>query len=82
MTMFKWSIGGDFGILTYSPRILIFCWVASLQKVLTMDQLRRKNFINVNGCLLCLNDEESVNHLLIHCNFAHKVWASIINMLT
>ena len=31
------------------PRILVFCWVASLQKTLTTDQLRRKNSIIVNG---------------------------------
>ena len=61
------------------PRVLVFCCMASLQKILTMDRLRRKNCINVNGCLLCLN-EETAKHLLIHCNYARKVWVSIIDM--
>lgn len=35
------------------PRILVYRWVVSLHKILTMDQLKRRNYIIVNGCPLC-----------------------------
>lgn len=38
------------------PRVLAFRWVASFQKILTMDQVRRKNYFFVNKCPLCLNE--------------------------
>ena len=39
---------------SYVPqRILVFSWLTSLQKILTLDHLRRKNCIVVNGCRLC-----------------------------
>ena len=32
----------------------------------------------VNACPLCLKDEESVDHLLLKCNFAHKTWSVVL----
>lgn len=29
-------------------RVLVFCWVASMQKILTMDHLRRRKYMIVN----------------------------------
>ena len=62
------------------PRILVFSWVARLHKILTMDQLRKRNFIVVNGCPLCLQDEETKTHLLVHCNYAQTVSTSILRI--
>ena len=36
---------------------------------------------NTFHCPLCLRDEESVHHLMIHCSFAYRVWIVIINLL-
>ena len=58
----------------------MFCWVARLHKILSMDQLRRRDFIVVNGCPFCLQDKETATHLLVHCNYAHTVWVSILRM--
>ena len=55
------------------PRVLVFCWIVRKYKILTIDKWRRRNHIVVNGCPLCLNDEESVHHLMIHCVFASKL---------
>lgn len=62
------------------PRVLVLCWVASLNKILTMDQLKRRNYAIVNGCPFCLQDEETINHVLIHCSYALKVWSSILQL--
>lgn len=52
------------------PRVAIFCWVARVQKSLTMDNLKKRRHIFVHKCPLCLAKEESPNHLLIHYNFS------------
>ena len=75
--MFDWR---NFWNSYVPPRVLSFCWVACLQKILTMDQVRRKNYIIVNKCPLCLNEEETTYHLLIHSKYAHEVWVSIVDM--
>lgn len=72
--------GQRFWIYFVSPGVLIFCCVARLHKTLTMNQLRIGNFIVVNGYPMCLRNEEITTHLLIHCSFANKVWASIISI--
>lgn len=42
-----------------------------------MDNLKRRCHIIVNGCHVCLADEETVNHLLVPYGFATRVWATV-----
>lgn len=44
-----------------------FAWEASLGKVLTMDQLQKREWPLVNKCFFCKYEEESTNHILLHC---------------
>lgn len=55
----------------------MFCWLARLGKILTFEMLRRRNHYIVNGCPMSLSDEETVNPLLIHCQFAWRVWNKV-----
>ena len=71
-----WQSFWDKSILS---RVLAFCWIAWCHKILSIDNLRRKCII-VNGYPLCLKDEETINHLMIHCVFANKIWAFFLNM--
>ena len=59
------------------PRVLVFRWLAMRGRILTMDNLRRRNHFIVNGCPMCLRDKETVNHLLIHCNFPYNVCVAL-----
>ena len=70
----------NFWTPTVPPRVLVFCWIARLNKILTIDKLRRRCHIIINGCPMCLEDEETVHHLLIHCPFAHRVWSTLFEM--
>ena len=36
-------------------------------EVLTLDQLKRRGWTFANRCFFCLAEEESSNHILIHC---------------
>ena len=52
------------------PKSGFFAWEASWGKVLTLDQLKRKGIPLVNWCCLCEENEETIDHLLIHCSRA------------
>ena len=52
------------------PKIGFFAWEANWGKVLTLDQLKRCERAFANRCFLCEKDEETIDHLLIHCKRA------------
>ena len=41
-----------------------------LGKILTIDNLRKRNLIVINRCCLCKLDGETIDHLLLHCEIA------------
>ena len=49
------------------PKIGFFAWEASWCKVLTLDWLKRRGVTLANRCFLCEEEDESIDHLLIHC---------------
>ena len=42
--------------------------------MLTLDQLKRRRIPLANRCFLCEDDEETVDHLLIHCSRVKMLW--------
>lgn len=61
------------------PWVVAFRWIAFRRRILTLDNLRKRGKIVVIGCQMCLEDEETVDHLLLRCSFAMKIWNSVIN---
>jgi hypothetical protein len=55
-------------------RVAFFVWSATLGKILMLDNLRKKNKVLINRCGMCKIDEESINHLLLHCECAQFLW--------
>lgn len=49
-------------------------WTACKGKILTMDNLQKHGFILTNACLLCIKNGESINHIIIHCEYAREMW--------
>jgi hypothetical protein len=49
------------------PRVAFFVWLAALGKILTLNNLKKKNMVLINRCGMCKKDEESIDHLLLHC---------------
>ncbi|KAL4184258.1 hypothetical protein AMTRI_Chr10g160 [Amborella trichopoda] len=62
------------------PRAQFFQWLATQGKPLTIDNLQKRGFQFHNRCVMCLKEEDTVTHLLLHCNFAYSVWSFLIQL--
>jgi hypothetical protein len=56
------------------PWVAFFVWSTALGKILTLDNLKRRNIVLVNRCGMCKKEEESIDHLLLHCVRAQFLW--------
>ena len=58
------------------PRIEIFVWISCLGKLNTRAKLAKLNIIPhaQDICPLCDKNSETVDHLLLHCEFSWKIW--------
>ena len=63
------------------PRAVFFVWSAALEKILTLDNLRKKQVVVINRCCMCKKDGELVDHLVLHCEVAHALWCNIFSRL-
>ena len=74
---FPWSI-------IWSPcvptKVGFFAWEASLGKVLTQDQLKRRGWNLANKCVLCCAKEETINHILVHCSKMRVLWDLVFSL--
>jgi hypothetical protein len=55
-------------------RVAFFVWTAILGKILTLDNLRKRNIIVMEWCCLCKKSGESIDHLFIYCEVASEMW--------
>ena len=62
------------------PKVAFFAWEASWGKVLTHEQLQRRGFSLANRCFLCLSEEETVDHLLLHCIKTRVLWNLLFSL--
>ncbi|CAN1175299.1 Putative ribonuclease H protein At1g65750 [Linum perenne] len=55
-------------------RARLFLWLAIHEKIMTNTGRKRRNLTNDDSCSLCLNQPESVLHVLRDCEAAREVW--------
>ena len=64
-----------------TPKVNIFFWILLQNKILTLENLKKRGFIIVNRCVLCKNDGELVDHIMLHYPFTKKVWDKIWSLM-
>ncbi|RVW23465.1 putative ribonuclease H protein [Vitis vinifera] len=62
-------------------KVVFFVWEATWGKVLTLDRLQRRGLQLPNHCFLCGCEEESVNHILIHCIVVRALWDIVFGLV-
>ena len=68
----------DKGVLKVKAplRVSFFVWIAVWDRILTGDNLRgRWDF--VDWCIMCYSNGEMVDHLLLHCGKAYRLWSLV-----
>ncbi|RVW43416.1 Transposon TX1 uncharacterized 149 kDa protein [Vitis vinifera] len=56
------------------PKISFFAWEATWGKALTLDLVQKRGWALANRCFMCLEKEENINHLLLHCSRTRVLW--------
>ena len=59
------------------PRVAFFSWFASLGKIITTDNLRKRCVLVLDWCYMCKRCGESVDHILLHCPIAWELWSLV-----
>ena len=59
------------------PRVAFFACSASLGKILTIDNLRKRRVLVLDWCYMCKRCGESVDHLLLHCPIDWELWSLV-----
>ena len=55
-------------------------WIVVRGQILTLDNLMLRGRILVNRCCMCHRNEESVDHLLLHCSVAQSLWVYMLKI--
>jgi hypothetical protein len=80
----RWGVllsrGRVFGRLKCHSKLVSLCGQLLLDKILTLDNLRKRGLIVVNWCCMCKRSGESINHLLLHCEVASTLWSVLFTL--
>jgi hypothetical protein len=60
--------------------VAFFVWMATLGKILTLNNLTNMNIIVVDWCCMCNKRGESIDHLILHCEVARELWSSLFSI--
>ncbi|RVW62551.1 putative ribonuclease H protein [Vitis vinifera] len=63
------------------PKISFFAWEATWGKALTLDKMQKRGWALANRCFLCLENEETIEHLLLHCSRTRVLWDLLFTIL-
>jgi hypothetical protein len=60
--------------------VAFLVWTATLGKILTLDNLHKRNIIVMELCYLCKASRESIDHLFMHYMVATELWSMILQL--
>lgn len=59
------------------PKVSTFLWLLCQNKILTWDNLQKRNFHGPSICPNCNQEEETTLQLMNTCPLAHKLWEKV-----
>jgi hypothetical protein len=59
----------------------LFAWKVAWNRCWTGDRRMRHGLTNDNKCPVCLQEVETISHLLINCVFARAIWFQILSSI-
>ncbi|CAN1228457.1 hypothetical protein LINGRAPRIM_LOCUS1291 [Linum grandiflorum] len=62
------------------PKVCCFMWLSCLDRISTIDNLRKRGIIMPNCCHLCWEDEESMDHIFLHCRLGEEVMINNVSL--
>ena len=64
-----------------TPRcVSFFVWIAAWDRILMGNNLQVRGFDFVDWCIMCHCCGETMNHLLLHCGKAYRLWSFIFRI--
>jgi exonuclease III len=60
------------------PKCRFFMWLVAHNRCWTADRLARRGLPHPAKCVLCDQEEEDIQHLMVGCVFARQVWFSLL----
>jgi hypothetical protein len=54
-------------------RVAFIFWTSALGKILTLANLKKRHVIVMDWCCMYKKSEESINHLMLHCEVARNL---------
>lgn len=62
-------------------KVKLFIWLAVWNRCWTADRLARRGLQHPDKCVLCDQDEEDIDHLLVRCSFSRQVWQRALQLI-
>jgi hypothetical protein len=56
------------------PKCRFFLWLVAHKRCWTADRLAKRGLNHPDKCLLCDQEEETIDHLLVQCSFSREFW--------
>jgi hypothetical protein len=56
------------------PKCRFFLWLVAHKRCWTADRLAKRGLNHPEKCLLCDQEEENIDHLLVQCSFSREFW--------
>ena len=65
----------------YVPsKVSFYAWEAWWGKVLATNQLKKRGYQLASICPFCRKNEDSLDHILIHCSAIWELWTTILSV--
>ena len=56
------------------PKAGTFMWLAGNEKILSGDRMMKMGLLGPFRCCLCKKEEETVDHMLLNCEYSQEIW--------